>query len=147
MAAEAALHSPAWSVCSNHQFLPLCPLYAPLMHTRRPILRNCSYQLWCNGRFYPSWCHCYPVLPGGAAFEPTAPQWPMIALSVAGGMMRFIGFCNPAEGYGFSRALGLLPHGLCSCNRIYQHSEFLVQHFACSSALVSHSGITSSRPR
>ncbi len=36
--------------------------------------------------------------------------------------MRFV-LCNPAEGYGFSRALGLLPHGLCSCNRIYQHSE------------------------
>ena len=72
------------------------------------------------------WCHCYPVLPGWrciwhsdhhgnskVAHECTVRRWWHDALRR---------LCNPAEGYGFSRALGLLPHGLCSCNRIYQHS-------------------------
>ncbi len=60
--------------------------------------------------------------------------------------MRFVRLCNPAEGYGFSQALGLLPPWALQLQSYL--SAFLSSLVSTSAsyllALVSHSGITSS---
>lgn len=48
----------------------------------------------------------------GQTIASAIPTWLQTGLSAAGGMMRFVGFARPAQGYDEPRYVGLLPHGL-----------------------------------
>ncbi len=110
------------------------------MHTpRRPILRNC-HQLWCNGLLL-ALVSLLPA-PGGAAFGTRSPAIPVAyECTVRRWHDALRRLRNPAEGYGFSRALGFFLMALVAAPYLSASPDFWSSTSASVSIgfVVSHS--------